>query len=93
MSKNVVRDHLLSKSEVKMNESSSKDIFVKPCVKHTNENGEDKQTKSTDSLVQVPMNENEDVNCTVEVGAPEVEYIESEKLDDLEDVDKSRKVV
>ncbi|KAI3748079.1 hypothetical protein L6452_10935 [Arctium lappa] len=84
MSENAIRDlNLLPKSE-----SSSKDIIAKPYVEHSIENVEDKQRTSMGSLVQVHSHVNGN-----EVGVAEVEYIESEKLDDLEDVDKNLKML
>lgn len=63
-----------------------KSEFAKPYVEHSVEKVEDKQRTSMGSLVQSPVNGNE-------VGLAEVEYIESEKLDDLEDVDKNLKML
>ncbi|KVI09180.1 Armadillo-like helical [Cynara cardunculus var. scolymus] len=82
MSENAIRDlNFLPKSE-----SSSKDIFAKPYVEHSVETVENKQRTNMGSLVQSPVNGNE-------LGVAEVEYIESEKLDDLEDVDKNLKML
>ncbi|KAI3788121.1 hypothetical protein L2E82_00799 [Cichorium intybus] len=67
-------------------ESSSEDIITKPNIKHSNENLGSKQLKNIDSLIQAPMNGNEVVN-----GCIEVEYTESEKLNDFEDVHRSLK--
>nr|GFB43681.1 RNA-directed DNA polymerase, eukaryota, reverse transcriptase zinc-binding domain protein [Tanacetum cinerariifolium] len=85
MSENGIRDHTLHKSEM-MIASSSNGVFDKLCVKHSNENAEGKERKIVNLSVQEP------VNCSVEAQVAEVEYIESDKLDDLEDVDKSLKV-
>lgn len=93
MSETALRDlNLLPKSE-RTNESSSKDILAKPYVEHTDENVGGKQRKSIISLDEPPVNGTEDEHSAAEVVAAEVEYIESEKLDDLEDVDKSLKML
>ncbi|KAJ9540550.1 hypothetical protein OSB04_027056, partial [Centaurea solstitialis] len=78
MSENAIRDlNLLPISE----SSSEKDIFAKPYVVG------DKQRTSMGSLLQSHVNGNE-------VGVVfEVEYIEFEKLDDLQDVDKNLKML
>lgn len=70
-----------------MSDSGTSDLKLlpKPYVEHSDEN--------TDSFVRPPRCGNESVNCSVEVGVVEVEYIESEKLDDLKDVDKSLKML
>ncbi|KAK9071703.1 hypothetical protein SSX86_008132 [Deinandra increscens subsp. villosa] len=77
MSETAIRDHLLSKSE-KISESSSNIIFAKPYIEHSNE-----------PAVCV----DETAHREVEVMIAEVEYIESEKLDDIEDVEKSVKML
>lgn len=93
MSETTLRDlNLLPKPE-RTNEISSKDTLAKPYVEHTDENVGVKLRKSVVSLVEPPMNGNEVAHSGAEVVVAEVEYIESEKLDDLEDVDKSLKVL
>ncbi|KAI3704781.1 hypothetical protein L1987_75010 [Smallanthus sonchifolius] len=96
MSETAIRDHLLSKSE-KISESSSNSIFAKPYIEHSDENLEGKQRKNIESsvqpMIQQPMIGDMAVNRDVEVVIAEVEYIEPEKLDDLEDVDKSLKML
>lgn len=92
MSETALRDlNLLPKTERK-NETASKDIINKPHVEHTDENVGLKQRKSVVSLVEPPMNGNEVAQSGAEVVVAEVEYIESDKLSDLEDVNKSLKV-
>nr|XP_043634413.1 uncharacterized protein LOC122605522 [Erigeron canadensis]XP_043634415.1 uncharacterized protein LOC122605522 [Erigeron canadensis] len=76
---------LLPKSE-----SSSKEVFCKPYFEHLNENV---GKKATDSFLQLPSGGNEVVYCNMEVAVAEVEYIESEKLNGLEDIDKSLKML
>ena len=82
MSQNGIRDHMLPKSG-KMRDSSGNG---NPIVEHSSEKVKGEERKRMDLSVQEP------VNCSVEVPVAEVEYIESDKLDDLEDVDKSLKV-
>lgn len=76
----------------KKNEGSSKQCFLKPQVEITNEKFKDVQGKIPLSLVSQHSNGNEIVNG-VDVGNSEVEYIESENLNDLEDVDTSLKAL
>ncbi|EOY02354.1 hypothetical protein QUC31_018212 [Theobroma cacao] len=84
MSGNALRDlNTLPTSEWK-NDSSSKGNFMKPCNGNTIENVEEQQKKSPAS---VHINGGETVNAGAEVANSEVEYIESENLSDLEDVD------
>ncbi|XWS40759.1 hypothetical protein CRYUN_Cryun17cG0023200 [Craigia yunnanensis] len=84
MSGNALRDlNTLSMTERK-NDSSSKGNFTKPCNGNTIENIEEQQEKSPASVL---INGGETVNAGVEVANSEVEYIESENLSDLEDVD------
>ncbi|XP_059670170.1 uncharacterized protein LOC132315785 [Cornus florida] len=75
------------------NESSSKEgSFTKPHVEHTN-NDVEVRHKITASLVETPIIGDETVKAGAEVGIPEVEYIESENLTDVEDVDMSVKTL
>lgn len=86
MSETALRDlNLLPKSE-RTNETSSKDILAKPYVENV-------KGKQRISIVTMDEPTSEVADCGAEVVAPEVEYIESEKLDDLENVDESLKVV
>ncbi|KAJ0564089.1 putative armadillo-like helical, CLASP domain, TOG domain-containing protein [Helianthus annuus] len=87
MSEAAVRDHLLSKSETISESSSSNIIFAKPYIEHSNGKLEGKQVEYNEPSVQ-PV-----VNGNVEVMVAEVEYIESEKLDDLTDIDTSLKML
>ncbi|XP_071713046.1 uncharacterized protein [Rutidosis leptorrhynchoides] len=93
MSENALRDlNLLPISEKKI-ETASKGILTKHYVEHTDEIVGGKQRKNVVSLVETPINGNEVPHVGPEVVVSEVEYIESDKLDDLEDVDKSLKVL
>nr|XP_043616807.1 uncharacterized protein LOC122588702 [Erigeron canadensis] len=93
MSETALRDlNLLPKPE-RTKETSSKDVLAKTYVEPTNENVEEKQRKNIGCFVEPPLNGNEVANSGAEVVVVEMEYIESEKLNDLEDVDKSLKVL
>ncbi|KAF9623037.1 hypothetical protein IFM89_036018 [Coptis chinensis] len=89
MSGNTLRDlNTLPGSERKV-ESSCKGSFPKPFNENISENVDNLQRKSPVSLASIAVNEGEVANCGAEVGVAEVEYIESENLNDLEDVDSS----
>lgn len=83
--------NLLPESVMKI-EGSSNGSFHKPHIEHTNENVEEKQRKITAPLVKIPTNGNETVSSVAEVASSEVEYIDSEDLNDVEDVDICLKV-
>lgn len=74
------------------NESCSKGGLTKPFAVNGNEIYEECLKKNCVSLGAPSTNDEEVVNA-VEVANTEVEYIESEKLNDLEDVDLSLKVL
>ncbi|XVF14121.1 hypothetical protein REPUB_Repub09cG0030000 [Reevesia pubescens] len=84
MSANALRDLNTLPTSERKNDSSSKGNFTKPCNGNTIENVEEQQKKNPAS---VQLNGGETVNAAVEVAISEVEYIESENLSDLEDVD------
>ncbi|KAI4346996.1 hypothetical protein L6164_007850 [Bauhinia variegata] len=88
MSEKALRDlNTIPGTERKI-ESSSKVGLIKPPVDNSEENIEDWQKKKNDaSVVSPPGNDNQTVNSGVEIGNAEVEYIESENLNDLEDID------
>ncbi|XP_076927930.1 uncharacterized protein LOC143591670 [Bidens hawaiensis] len=91
MSETALKDlNLLPKSE-RTTETSSKDILTKPYVEQTGENV--KQRKNIVTLVEPPVNGNEVEHSGPEAVVAEVEYIDSDKLNDLEDVDMSLKVL
>lgn len=62
-------------------------------VESIDENHEEKERENPVLLVEPIPNEAGKVNSGVEVGNSDVEYIESENLKDLEDVDMSLKVL
>ncbi|XP_022741637.1 uncharacterized protein LOC111293141 isoform X1 [Durio zibethinus] len=84
MSGNALRDLNTLPTSERNSDSSSKGAFTKPCNGKTIENVEEQQKKSPAS---VHINGGETVSAGVEVANLEVEYIESENLSDLEDVD------
>ncbi|KAJ7970871.1 ARM repeat superfamily protein [Quillaja saponaria] len=67
--------------------------LTKVYVDNGNKNTEECQKKNCSSLVSPPSNGNQTVNPGIETGITEVEYIESENLNDLEDIDKSLKTL
>ncbi|GKV07675.1 hypothetical protein SLEP1_g19421 [Rubroshorea leprosula] len=84
MSSNALRDLNSVPASERKNDDSSKGCFTKPCNGNMNENVEEKHNKNS-PLINV--NGNETVNADVVVANSEVEYIESENLSDLEDID------
>lgn len=62
-------------------------------VENIDEYHEEKERENPILLVEPIHNEDCKVNSGVEVGTSEVEYIESENLEDVEDVDMSLKVL
>lgn len=92
MSEKALRDLNMSSESERKNESSCNGNFAKPCVEHITENLEERQTKTPTALVETTTNGDKIVTSEVEVGNSEVEYIESENLSDVEDVDTSIKV-
>lgn len=91
MSEKALRDLNMIPGSERKNESSSKGNITKPLVGNTNENLEEWQKKNSVSISAV--NGGEIPNPGVETGNFEVEYVESENLNDLEDVDSSLKVL
>ncbi|KHG04467.1 Uncharacterized protein F383_29229 [Gossypium arboreum] len=83
MSGNALRDLNTLPASERKNDSSSKGNFTKTCNGNTIENVEELQKKNPSSVC---INGGETVNAGVEVANSEVEYIESENLGDLEDV-------
>lgn len=93
MSEKALRDLNTIPGSEKKNESLSKGSFIKPFVGNMDENVEECQKKNSASLVSPQVNGNETANPEVDnTGNSEVEYIESENLNDLEDVDTSLEV-
>ncbi|BBH00394.1 ARM repeat superfamily protein, partial [Prunus dulcis] len=93
MSETALRDLNAIPGSEKKNESSSKGSITKPLAGNANENQEECQKKATAALGALSINGAEVANTGVEIGIAEVEYIESENLNDLEDVDTSLKTL
>ncbi|XVF16446.1 hypothetical protein REPUB_Repub10bG0031400 [Reevesia pubescens] len=90
MSGNALRDLNTLPTSERKNDSSSKGNFTKPYNGNTNENVEEQQKKSPASVL---INGGETLNAGVEVANLEVEYVESENLTDIEDVDTCLKML
>ncbi|CAL5370557.1 unnamed protein product [Camellia sinensis] len=90
MAETALRDlNTLPISERK-NEGSSKGGFTKP---HSEHGLDERNKKNTALLVETPINGDESLISGAEVVNTEVEYIESENLNDVEDVDMSLKTL
>ncbi|XP_002517350.2 uncharacterized protein LOC8269321 [Ricinus communis] len=87
MSENALRDLNMLPGSERKSESSGKANFTKPYSGNIDENAEKCQRNNSASLVSSTANGVEAVNSGVEIGNAEVEYIESEDLSDVEDVD------
>lgn len=86
MSETALRDLNTLPSSDRKNESSSKGSFAKPFVGSANENVDV-------SLVSTHVNGNQTGNTGPETANSEVEYIDSENLSDVEDIDTSLKTL
>ncbi|TKY56740.1 FAM179B protein [Spatholobus suberectus] len=96
MSEKALRDLNTILGTERKNEGSSKACLTKPSVDNAGENIEECQKKKNcSSLVSPVANGNQAVtaNSGEEVGNAEVEYIESENLNDLEDIDTCLKTL
>ncbi|PIA62061.1 hypothetical protein AQUCO_00200204v1 [Aquilegia coerulea] len=87
MSGTALRDLNTLPASERKSEGSSKGNFTKPFNENINENVDNRQKKNPTSLPSSAINDSEVANAEAEVGVSEVEYIESENLNDLEDVD------
>lgn len=82
---------MLPESEKEI-DSSTNGGFHKPQTEHNDENlGE--QRKNSCPLIEISPNENAALVSGTEAATAEVEYIESENLDDVEDVDTSLEIL
>ncbi|CAI9758608.1 unnamed protein product [Fraxinus pennsylvanica] len=75
------------------NGNSGKGNLMKPQVEQMDENIEQSQKTKTASLLVTPIKKDETENNGVEVGNSEVEYIESENLNTIEDVENGLKTL
>ncbi|XAR51851.1 hypothetical protein NMG60_11006613 [Bertholletia excelsa] len=91
MSGTALRDLNTLPASERKNESSTKGSFTKPQIEHGNLEG--KHRENTVALVGTPTNGDESVKSGAEAGNSEVEYIESENLNDVEDVDENIKTL
>lgn len=91
MSEIALRDNNVPESQ-RMNGSFSNGNFIKPQVEGMDENAEDRQRKAMTPLVGAPTKTDETENPGALLANSEVEYIESEDLKDVEDVEDSLKV-
>lgn len=87
MSGIALRDLNTQPGSERKNEIPSKGSFTKLCIENANEKLEELQKKNSASLVVTPVNGDETVKSGVEVASAEVEYIDSENLSDVEDID------
>ncbi|KEH24867.1 putative armadillo-like helical protein [Medicago truncatula] len=90
MSETALKDLNNIPATERKSEGSGKACLTKPPVDNANGNTEESQKKKNcSSLVSPHVNGNQAVpaDSVVEVGTVEVEYIDSENLNDLEDVD------
>nr|GMC67243.1 HEAT repeat-conatining protein [Ipomoea batatas]GMC73418.1 HEAT repeat-conatining protein [Ipomoea batatas] len=77
----------------KMNESSSNGSISKTQAEHGVERCQENDKEKTAPVVQAAINGDVKHNSGTEAGNSEVEYIESENLNDVEDVDTSLKTL
>ncbi|XP_073296113.1 uncharacterized protein [Primulina huaijiensis] len=77
----------------RINESSSNGNFIKPHFELAEENVEHMQNKKTASLVDTPTKRDGSENSGEGVANSEVEYIESENLEDVADVENCLKTL
>lgn len=94
MSENALRDLNTIPGAERKNEDSSKACLTKPSVDNAGEKAEERQKKKSCASLDSPsVNGNQDGTANSGVEIIEVEYIESENLNDLEDVDTCLKVL
>ncbi|KAM1009444.1 hypothetical protein ACFX13_045742 [Malus domestica] len=93
MSENALRDLNTILGSERKNEDSSKGNITKHVAANANENHDECLKKTTASLGSLSINGEEVASSVPEVGIAEVEYIESENLNDLENVDTSLKIL
>ncbi|KAJ8775125.1 hypothetical protein K2173_020129 [Erythroxylum novogranatense] len=93
MSGNALRDLNTQPGSERKNESSVKESLAKSCSGNSVEIVVERRREKSASLVSTPANGNECGNPGVEMINSEVEYIESENLSDVEDVDSNVKTL
>lgn len=92
MSGNALRDLNTLPGSERMNETSGKGNFAKPYCENSDKNVEKWERNNSALLVSTTVNGDGTANSGAEIGNAEMEYIESENLSDVEDVDTSVKV-
>ncbi|KAK4782210.1 hypothetical protein SAY86_016312 [Trapa natans] len=93
MSEQALKDHNMLLGPERKIETAENGTLVKKSIDNATRKLEECQRKSSAVVVPDPANGNELTNGVGEVGTWEIEYIESEKLTDVEDVDASLKAV
>ena len=96
MSENALRDLNTIPGAERKNEGSSKACLTKPSVDNAGENDEEWQKKKSCASLDSPsVNGNQAVTADSggEIGIVEVEYIESENLSDLENIETCLEVI
>lgn len=93
MSEESARDLIVLPEAGKNNEIPSNGSVPVMGVESIDKNSKDKEKEKPALLVGPGLNGDSKVNTGAEVGISEVEYIESENLNDVEDVDTSLKVM
>lgn len=92
MSEKALREHNVLLGSHRKSQSANKGILMNNCTENATKNLEECQRKSYASLVPITANGNQLINGGGDVGTSEIEYIESEELTDVEDVDAALKV-
>lgn len=92
MSEIAVRDNNVPESQ-RINGSFNNGSIIKPQVEGMDENTEERQRKGMDAVVGTSIKIDETENPEAVVAISEVEYIESEDLKDVEDVDECLKTL
>ncbi|KAH6758522.1 ARM repeat superfamily protein [Perilla frutescens var. frutescens] len=92
MSEIAVRDNNIPESQ-RINGSFNNGSIIKPQVEGMNENTEERQRKGMDAVVGTSIKIDGTENPEAVVANSEVEYIESEDLKDVEDVDDCLKTL
>ena len=94
MSEKALRDLSTIPGSERKIESHNKAPLMKPSVNNDGKKIEERQKKtSCGSFVSPTANGNQTVDSGIEIAIAEVEYIESENLNDLEDIDFCLKVL
>ncbi|XP_009599984.1 uncharacterized protein LOC107766855 [Nicotiana tabacum] len=93
MSEEAAQDLTALPEAEKNNENSSNGSVPVTVLESVDKNHKEKEREKPVLLVELDLNGDNKVNTGAEIGNSEVEYIESENLNDLEDVDTSLKTL